>query len=281
MKPIYEYSNYRKYLSDYYQYQKEAKPFFSFRYFSKRAGFQAPQMLKYVMDGQRNITDESMDKFILALNLKSKEADYFRALVHFNQAKTEKEKNRHFQLLLKFGQQTPIKTLTREQYEICQHWYYIPIKEMVSLKNFREDSVWISKRLNPSIKPAEALKALETLKKLGILKYDDSGKLIAAESLYKAEDEIQTLFVRRFHSQMIKLAEESIERIPAKKREISSVTISIPESEVSNIKALISAFEEDLLEMISKNSAQSETVYQLNFQFFPLVNTELSEEVKA
>ena len=42
---IFEYQNYRLYLKDYYQEQKSTKKYFSYRYFSKKAGINAPAFL--------------------------------------------------------------------------------------------------------------------------------------------------------------------------------------------------------------------------------------------
>ncbi len=274
MKPIFEYTNYRKYLSDYYHHQKENSAFFSFRYFSKRAGFNSPQMFKYIMDGERNLGPESIEKFISALRLKQREAAFFRALVNFNQSKTDKIKDTYFKELLRFSSGNSLKQMTKAQYEAFSHWYYIPIREMAALDDFKEDAHWIAAHLKPAIKPAEAGRALELLKKLGILRYDENRKLVQSDSFVKTEDEVQSLFLRKFHYQMIQLAQESIERVPREEREISSVTISIPKSEVQNIKTMISAFEDDILEMIAKKNEKSETIYQLNFQFFPLIESE-------
>ncbi len=271
MKPIFEYTNYRVFLKDYYAHMKESTHFFSFRFFSKRAGFNSPQILKYVMEGERNLGTESIEKFIVALTLKNREADYFRALVNFNQAGTEKDKSIHFKELIRASEGGDIKQLHKNQYEVFSNWYYVPIRQMVSLNGFKEDPQWIASSLKPAIKPAEAQKALDRLKELGILRYDGQGKLVQSDAFIKTEDEVQSLWLRKFHNHMIRLAQESIERVPKEEREISSVTLSVPKSEIQNIKTMISAFEDEIMEMLAKKPDEAETVYQLNFQFFPLM----------
>ena len=52
---IYNFSDYRDFLKDRYRQLKEADPVFSFRHFSKQAGFGSPNYLKLVMDGKRNL----------------------------------------------------------------------------------------------------------------------------------------------------------------------------------------------------------------------------------
>jgi uncharacterized protein (TIGR02147 family) len=57
---IYNFSDYRDFLKDRYRQLKEADSLFSFRYFSKEAGFGSPNYLKLVMDGKRNLSTEAI-----------------------------------------------------------------------------------------------------------------------------------------------------------------------------------------------------------------------------
>ncbi len=85
MRPIYEYRDYREYLRDFYHFKKRTNPYYSYRLFSMKAGFKAPNLLKLVMDGQRNLTRQSVVKFAKALRLDECEAECFRAMVLRNQ----------------------------------------------------------------------------------------------------------------------------------------------------------------------------------------------------
>ncbi len=66
---IYNFSDYRDFLKDRYRQLKEADPVFSFRHFSKQAGFGSPNYLKLVMDGKRNLSAEAVFKFAKGLRL--------------------------------------------------------------------------------------------------------------------------------------------------------------------------------------------------------------------
>ena len=87
MRSVYQYRNYRKYLRDFYHEKKRSNPYYSFRVFSMRAGFRAPNVLKLVMDGERNLTRNSVEKFIKGLSLCDGEARCFENLVLCNQGK--------------------------------------------------------------------------------------------------------------------------------------------------------------------------------------------------
>src|SRR3954469_15509359 len=96
LKSVFDYTDYRKYLRDYYDWAKENKKGFSHRAFMAKTGMSGPNYFKRVMDGVHDLTDNSIPKFAAALDLADSEANYFRHLVYFNQAKTLEDKDRHF-----------------------------------------------------------------------------------------------------------------------------------------------------------------------------------------
>ncbi len=270
MEKIYSYTNYRKFLSDYYQDKKQNTSFFSFRYFSKKAGFSSPSLLKFVINGERNLAPESVEKFIEALGLAKNEGAYFRALVNFNQAKSEKLKNRHYEELLGLLPGSGLSVMERGQFQVYDEWYHIPVRELVALEDFQEDAKWIAGRLTPPIKSLEAERSLKLLKSLGFLKYNEDKRLVQSEPFITTGDEVKSLLIRKFHDHMIQLGRESIERFPKEEREISSLTVCVSEKSFREIKTRISVFEDELLEILSKSTDKCSYVYQLNFQFFPL-----------
>ena len=90
---IFEYEDYRVFLGDLYSFYKVDKSYFSYRYFSKKAGFSSPNVLKLVIQGERNLTATSIEKFSRALKLTKSEDEFFAYLVQFNQANTEEERS--------------------------------------------------------------------------------------------------------------------------------------------------------------------------------------------
>ncbi len=103
MNPIFDYTNYRKYLHDYYKWAKVNVRGFSHRAFLAKAGMSGPNYLKRVMEGVHNLTENSIPKFATAMDLSETEATYFKYLVFFNQGKTLDEKDKYFEILMTKG----------------------------------------------------------------------------------------------------------------------------------------------------------------------------------
>src|SRR5689334_2694110 len=89
---VFRYLDYRRYLADYYRAKKSKG--FSYRAFSRAAGLGAPNYLKLVIAGQRNLTAAMAERFAAACGLSGEAGDYFTQLVEFNQARKVEQRNR-------------------------------------------------------------------------------------------------------------------------------------------------------------------------------------------
>lgn len=89
---IYSYEDFRKYLKDFYESQKKENRGYSYQKFSEDAGIKSPNYLKIIIDGQRNLSIEGVQKFAKALSLNFNETVYFENLVLLAQSEDEDSK---------------------------------------------------------------------------------------------------------------------------------------------------------------------------------------------
>ena len=87
------FDHYAPYLRAMVVHLKDVDPKFSYRYFSRWAGFSSPNFLKLVADGQRNLTPASIPKFARGLSLSERERESFETLVLMSLARTDEERN--------------------------------------------------------------------------------------------------------------------------------------------------------------------------------------------
>ena len=107
MKPVMQYSDFREFLRDFYQ---ERKPYgFSFREFSKLAGYSSPVFLKLVIEGKANLSERGTERVANATGLVGADVEYFRILVAMNQSKKAEEKKGYTLSFLPFS--SVLKTL--------------------------------------------------------------------------------------------------------------------------------------------------------------------------
>ena len=86
MVRIFDYTDYRQYLADYYDHRKTESPGFSYTVLARKAGFKNKGFLHNVIHGHKNLSKTSVVKLSQALEHTRTQAEYFENLVFFNQA---------------------------------------------------------------------------------------------------------------------------------------------------------------------------------------------------
>ncbi len=276
---VYDFLDFRAYLRAYYAAAKRTKPNFSFRLFSKLAGLRSPNFLKLVIDGERNLGADSIERFAAALGLNGADGDFFSDLVAFGQAQTLAEKNRAFEGIASSRRFRAARRIDGDLFAYLSHWYNPAIRELSAREDFQEEPRWIAAQLRPTISPVEAADALKLLLSLGLLVRDPkTGRVVRGEPTLTTEHEVRSLGAAAFHRQMLERAAQSIESVPRELRDLAALTVCISPQTVALVKQRIHKFRESLTELCDSDT-QGSTVYQLNVQWFPL-SANLEESAK-
>jgi uncharacterized protein (TIGR02147 family) len=267
---IYGYTDYRTYLREFYEFRKDGQHGYSYRTFSKAAGFASPNILKLVIDGERNISPEATQKFIKALGLKGQMADYFATLVRMNQAKSDADKEHHLSILTRLTPQAKRRDLNTESLKYVSNWLYPVIREMCNLPDFRDDPYWISRRITGKASVAEIGQALQFLLKEGFIEKQD-GKFLAKDNMVLSSDEVRSLAVRNYHRQMLEQAKEALENLPMEEREFGALTFVLPEDALAELKYKMKNFRRELHTWAMQVAEErgGELVVQVNAQMYP------------
>lgn len=269
---IFLFYDYRAFLKALFEFNKGLSRRFSHRYIVTRAGFKSPNVLKNVIDGKRNLTFAAAEAFAKAFKLDGHSRRYFLALVQYNQAGTSTEKEKFFQELVDLRDRVNPARLGERQYDVFSHWWHLAIREIVSLPDFQFSPDWVAEALSPSITPAEAAESLSLLKALGLIAMQKDKSWTQVEKTLATDARVKSVMVSQFHREMIRLGGESLSRFPGQEREISGTTLRVSEPDLAKIKTWLREFRMKLLGLASQ-SAGADQVYQLNFQFFPLVKS--------
>jgi uncharacterized protein (TIGR02147 family) len=277
MKSIFSYLNYRQYLREYQEDRKEMDKGYTFRFMAQQMGFSSSNYLMLVMQGKRNLGQDSVEKVVKGLGLGKKEGEYFSYLVQFDQAKSSVKKNHFFTLIASFRKKSTIVRIHENKFNYYDNWYNPVLREVVKYKAAGTDAKEIAQLIEPPILPKHVKKSLRLLQDLGMIKVDKSGRWTQTTDLLETEPEIHSLAVRNFHKKMGELGKEAVERFDAQSREVSSLTVRISEQGFKTMKKRIQDFREELLRLV-KDEPDDDRVYQLNFQFFPVSKYPLEKE---
>lgn len=265
---VFEYLDYRQYLTDFYVHQKANSYGFSYRTFAKAAGCKSVNHPHLVITGRRNLTTAMAVRFARACGLSEEEQAYFGDLVSFTQAKTPTEKQHFYSRLGRYAPFRKVHKLSEAQATYFSKWFIPATRELAARPDFRAEPMWVAAELQPSITAAQARKALKTLVELGLLAIDEQGKATRTEPLVSSGGPLGHHLVA-FHREMLERARDAIELIPREEREISSVTVCVSQKRLLELKRQLREFRQQLLRTAEQDD-EPERVVQINVQLFPL-----------
>lgn len=270
MRPIYMYNDYRQFLKDRYAELKQTQASFSYRYFSKKAGFASPNFLKLVMDGQRNLSADGAHKFAQALKLGVKESRFFEILVQYNQSSEGAQKQSCYEQMLAFGDYRKAHHLVGAQYAYLKHWYYPAIVELAQLKKFKEDPQWIATELGGNVSVRDVREAIQVVESIGLLQRNDDGKLIPGHAALTTGPEAVSLAAYSYHKQILELAKEAVDGQSPSDREFGAITMAASPAQLTKLKDMIRDFRRTVVNYLSTPDEAADAVYQFSVQLFAL-----------
>jgi uncharacterized protein (TIGR02147 family) len=269
MIEVFDYLDYREFLRDRYLESQVGDGKFTHRSIGEKGGFD-PGLFSKVIMGQRNISGKLIPGFCKAFALEGRQAAYFGRLVLFNQAKTFGKKKSLFEKLLSDagGRMVPV---ARGQYEFYREWHHTAIRELLNYHPFKGDFKDLGRQLHPPVSAAKARQSVALLEKLGFIrkgKGKDGTYELASPQITTGND-TRSVAVDNFILQGLELAKSGLKKIPANRRNFSTLTFSVPGNRIADLEERLRAFRRELAEWVRKAGGQ-DSVYQLNMQLFPL-----------
>jgi uncharacterized protein (TIGR02147 family) len=264
---VFKYRDYRQFLAAFYAHKKPSG--LSYRSFAREAQLGAPNYLKLVIDGKRNLSPEMAERFAGACRLNAEATEYFKLLVAFTQASNDAERNQLHGLLTKFARFRSSQRLDMAEKEYHSTWYIPAVRELVACNGFTDDPAWIATTLEPNISVKNAAHALDVLQRLNLVERDDSGRLVQTSRAVSTGEQPSGLYLRNYHAELMQRAIQSMHDIPSDERYIAALTLSVSPSTLGDLQRRVLDFRQQLIALCDADPSPSRVV-QLNLQLFPL-----------
>ena len=267
MKPITEYQDYRAYMLDYFEWRKRTSVF-SWREFSKQAGFSSPSYLKLVCDGKSSLSRVGVLQVAAAMELSEFECEYFKRMVDFTNAKDDDKKKDAFRKLEALANEHHARVLNADAFDYYESAVNSIVRELAPIMPGSLPG-GLAKKIKHNYTAQDVRDSLKLLVKLKFLKdkggnvYEQTDKVITGSSDYLA------LALRSMNRQMIDLAHEAIDKIDPAERNISGVTVGVDESALKRISDIVNSCYKQVIAVASQCDKVNQ-VYRLNLQLFPL-----------
>lgn len=269
MERIEAYTDYRKFLQDFYEDRKQRSRHFSHRQFCLRAGLRSPSFLREVITGRRNLTDLTIPGFVKALGFTETEARFFGALVRFNQSADPTAKQDFLDSMRRMRRKVPVAVVPLDCYDYYALWYLPVLRELAIQRDWGEDWSALATSVRPRIRKLQAKQGIELLERLGFLRREGA-RWVQQHSSISTGGEVNSLAIRAGNREYARQGVAAIDDLPPSERDISTLLVGLPASAFATIKQELREFKDRLVRIAQDHEGAGDRVYAINLQFFPL-----------
>jgi len=276
MKDVLKYTDYHQYIADYYA-EKKAKSTFTWQTFTRAAGFSSPVFLKYVSEGRSNLSEETAGQVAFAMGLDGYEQEYFSEMVKFGHAKTDEEKKSIFNRMLAIADVHKVRIIEGDAFRYFDSWKNPVLRELAPAMPGAKPLA-LARACRPKITAAEVSESLSFLVKANLLQKDKEGNYVQTEkSVTAGPMEAAPVAIRGMHRQMGEFALEAIEGVSQNERHFSGLTLGITRKAYDEIVQEIAEFRKRIIAIATREDDTDE-VYRLNVQFFPMTSKSVNKK---
>ena len=267
MKEIVEYTDYRKYIRDYYEERKRSSVF-SWQKFAQDAGFSSAVFLKYVCEGKKNLSVGSAGSVASAMGLAGYEQTYFVLMVSYAHAKSDKAKRAAFEERCALAKAHKMRVLGNDEFDYFKSWKNPVLRELAPHMPGAKP-LEMARACSPSITAAEVTETLNFLVKLKLLKRDRDGNYHQTDKTITMGDlDVVPVAARELQRQMGEFAIKAID-LPLSERTMSGFVLGLTERSYERIRKEMADFYRRVVAIATEDD-ETERVYRMNMQLFPL-----------
>ncbi len=269
MKPnIQNYHDYLEFLKDWTQYLKEQESGFSLRRIAKEAGI-ASGYLPMCFNRKRKLSQKFYEKIKPFLKLSVKEKRFLDLLRIIAESEVHKDRVQALSDLQKIKDYKENNYSELEAHQYLSRWYYVAIRELVNLPDFKAEAAWIQDRLRGRISQKEVQDGLNFLIQFGFILQNPSGKFTVAEKQLSCHNGVYKISLGEFHRQMLDIAKNSIDEVSREERILLGHTVALSKDQYEKIQAILhDAIKK--IETVDNSSQLKSDVYQIEVTAFPL-----------
>lgn len=266
MKQIVEYTDFRQFMRDFYEEQKDLHAF-SWRDFSKKAGFSSSSYMKVVCDGKSKLSKAGVERTGEAMGLVGFEMDYFRAMVKFGQESTDAKKKAAMEEMLAIAKEHKVRVVESDLFDFYESWKNPTLRELAPMMPGATPGE-LAKKCLPKVSAEEVKNTLVFLTKNGFLKKTAENVFEQAEKSITGSPEATRLAIRGMHYKMACLAANSLD-LPKTERNFTGVTMGVSKESYEKIVKELDECRRKII-AIAADDTNIDQVYRLNLQLFPL-----------
>ena len=274
MPPITDYLDYRIFLHDYYEEQKAISSF-SWRSFSKLAGFSSSAYLKLVCDGKTRLSKVGAVRVAAGLKFSKIQTEYFCTLVHYCDSDNAVEKKADLKRLQDIAKNSKVRIVGSDACKYFESWWNPVLRELVTLMP-GATALQISNMLYGGVTRVDVQEALDFLVEAGFLTRVSTNTYEQTDMAISGASDAIPKAIRSMHKHMATLAANVIDSLPKSERNVSGLTIAANKHTYERVVNELNICRKKIASIVT-NAEDANRIYRVNLQMFP-VTKEITDE---
>ncbi|MNS61527.1 hypothetical protein D3C72_945570 [compost metagenome] len=254
---VYDYSAVHEFFQAMLNYYK-ATSRFSIRQRTQDLDGCSPALVSQVLAGKRRLTRDQLPSFAKLFKLTQLEFEFI-------------DKNLRTDLWEKQTEEEKPTPATREaKNHILNFWLNSYVKDLVNLKGFQPDSKTLHRMLAGIATPGQIERSINFLFKEGFWRRKENQSVVPDDPVVLSSNDIPNEKIRDFHKQALKVALRGMDVFPSHRRKASTILVSVDKEKVDELRGLVDAFQERLIEFIEQNPAGRDELVQIAIHMTPV-----------
>lgn len=264
---IFHFTHFRKFLSEYQAARAELDPSFTRTEVCNLLGL--PKTRSYFSDVLRGkkVSARMVERFVEVLELPRREAQYFRAMVELDQAKTEAARKAAMDELLKINPNAR-EVLDPDAYEFYAKWYHGALFAILDVMDVGDDLTAVQKRIYPHVTLGKLRESLALLERLGLARKDDSGFWKPTRDALSSGAKNNSEVVRQYQLQCFELSKQALLSPSKKKTAMSTMVFSVSAPAYKKLEEEVERFKANVRRIVAEDADAADDVCHLNLHLF-------------
>ncbi|WP_413560558.1 TIGR02147 family protein [Bdellovibrio sp. HCB209] len=267
---IFDFLDIQFYLQAYYQFRKSQDKQFSYDSWSQELGINSRSFLRLMVIGKKKVSARFIDSFCLLTLKDPSQEEYFRYLVKYSQAASQKDKQAFGASLVQ------ILKVNTQQKTIPEFESFVstPLKPrlltLLSFSDIDHSSQTLAQLFN--IKESEIQKALHEMQEAGLIESDSvdgQKRWKSANKKFKVQDKKGSEDLAKFHKQSLLDAIAAIS-LPLEVRTYKSLILPMSPEELALFTQAMNTFSSEQFAKFSSDEYAGRRLFQINLNVHPV-----------
>ncbi len=267
MENIYDYTDYRDIIRDFYQEKKKVNSKYSYNVLGAAIGLDASHVF-CITEKKRNLPIRCIPAVKKLLNLSGRAAKYFDLLITASRAKTDAARE---EILAKAILLKDVKKhfLENKEQKYLSDWWTPVIRALIEVNQGRLDAKEIADSLEPPIGEDKVAESIDLLKELGFIQPLGNDRVRLTDAHINISGEERAQAIRQFQANVMQIGARSLNAIDPSDRDISTLTMAVDQKGFEDIKNMIQEFRKEVQIRVDK-CGKPTRVLQMNLAMFPV-----------